>query len=202
MPALDIAVLSAAAEDDALAPELALRLRLRVDPPDTEVFAVLLRTQVRLLRPAGPPSPGIVELFGGDGRTTCRAWMRVDTLVSSFRGESLATLALPCSFDAGDPVARWFESVGELAPLRLLFSGSIVHRRDGAVAVVPIAHDCEAEHRVPVELWRALRRRHLGDGASVRVSATTLGRLRAHRDAGRLADWDQAIADLLDRGAS
>jgi hypothetical protein len=193
---IELAIVSAAPDDEALETRITFDLRVRVQPP-TEVFAAFLRTQIRLRRPVGANDPGIVELFGHDRRATCRKWTSVDTMVPSFRDERVVSFAVACSFDASDAAARWFDTVGAVAPLRFLFSGTVFYGHAGAVQIAMVPHDREAELAMPIEVWHALRRRHVGNGGSVGLGADTLAALRMYRDEHGLPTWDAAVDRLL-----
>ena len=62
---------------------------------------------------------------------------------------------MPCTYDFEVAAAKYLHSIGDgEIPIVLLFSGTVFSYRDGGLVVQPVAWNVEAEHRLPVTVWR------------------------------------------------
>ena len=147
-------------------PSPTLLLRLRIEAPEAEpVHAMVLKAQIRIEPQRRRYSPEeeqrLVELFGEAPRwgETLQA-VPVDACHRRRSPSSPASievdLPVPCTYDFEVAAAKYLHSIGDgEIPIVLLFSGTVFSFRDGGLVVQPIAWNVEAEHRLPVAVWRA-----------------------------------------------
>jgi hypothetical protein len=161
----DLAVAVLSSDPDPYAASPTLLLRLRIDAPDAErVHAMVLKVQIRIepqrRRYSEAEEERLVELFGDAPRwgETLKPflWTHVSTTVAEFTGSVEIDLPVPCSYDFEVAASKYLHSIGEgEIPLVLLFSGTVFSYRNGGLIVQPIPWNVEAEHRLPVAVWRA-----------------------------------------------
>ena len=207
MSELVFSVIGAAAEPYAVAPQLALRVRVE-ERTGTRIHAIALRAQVMLepqrRRYAPEESLRLVDLFGAPDRygDTLRPmlWTHLSQTVLAFEDSAQFDLPVPCSYDFEVAAHKYLAGLddGEI-PLNLLFSGTVfVRNDDGHVAAEFVPWSCEARYRLPVAVWRATMDAHFPNQAWLRVSREIFDELTRFRGAEGLPSWDAAMARLLE----
>ena len=81
-------------------------------------------------------------------------------------------------------------------PLVLLFSGTLFYAGDTGVQVGLVSWQEEAQHALPVAVWRAAMDEHFPDQGWLRLRRDTLDRLADYRSA-HAVSWDDAVDRLL-----
>lgn len=210
MSGLVASVVSSRPDPYAAAPTLLLRLRL--DTPETEpVHAIVLKAQIRIepqrRRYAPQEEDRLVELFGEPGRwgESLRPflWTHVTTTVAEFTGSTEVDLAVPCTYDFEVAAAKYLHSLGDgEIPLVLLFSGTTFSHRDGGMVVQPIAWNVEAEHRLPVSVWRATMDTFFPNSGWIRLRRETIDTLTRYKADRALTSWEDAFERLLEEAGS
>jgi hypothetical protein len=206
MPDLDFAVEGAELVTFAVAPTLALKLRI-TDSGEEPVHAVMLDCQVRIEAPRRRYVPAererLGELFGDPSRwsQTLRSllWTHVSVNVPPFAGSVLVDLRLPCTYDFNVQVTKYFDSLedGEV-PLTLLFSGSVFFAAlDGALQVERVSWSKEAGYRLPVRVWRDVIDHYYPNTAWLNLHKDVFDRLAAYKARRGLPTWEQALEALL-----
>jgi uncharacterized protein DUF6084 len=206
MPDLDFAVEGAEMVTFAVAPTLALKLRL-TDSGEEPVHAVMLDCQVRIEAPRRRYVPAererLGELFGDPSRwsQTLRSllWTHASVNVPPFTGSVLVDLRLPCTYDFNVQVTKYFDSLedGEV-PLTLLFSGSIFFAAPGgALQVERVSWSKEAGYRLPVRVWRDVIDHYYPNTAWLNLHKDVFDRLAAYKARRGLPTWEQALEALL-----
>lgn len=206
MSALDFAVIGAACEPYAAAPQLSLRLRVR-ETTGARVHAIALRAQINIepqnRRYAPAESERLVDLFGPPERygDTLRPllWTHVSALVVGFTGESEVELHVPCSYDFAIAAHKYLTALadGEI-PLILLFSGTVFVDGAQGVASEFVPWSAEARYRLPVAVWRATMDAHFPNEAWIRIGRDTFAELDRYRVANGLRTWDAALERLCE----
>jgi hypothetical protein len=199
------AVLDVVAEPYAAAPQLTARLRIE-ETTGQRIHAIVLRCQVRIepqrRRYADTESDGLRGLFGDRERwvDTLKPfqWMQCHTTVQGFTGMTEADLALPCTYDLDVIGSRYLHSLhaGDV-PLNLLFSGTVFTRGSTGFGVEQIPWDCEAQHRLPVEVWRRMIASYFPNTGWIRLDADVLTALTDYRTRHGLIGWDETVRRLL-----
>jgi hypothetical protein len=221
-PSLGFAVTGADHDPLSVGPTLRLHTTI-TESTGTHVHALALRTQIRL-EPAGrrygpEQQERLVELFGEParwGRTLNPMQLAtVSTVTPAFDGEHAVAVEVPLTSDTEIATTRYFRGVapdeppeeptddpGEIAPLRLLFSGTVFYEGPTGVQIGLIPWHSEATFRLPVAVWTAMMTAHHGGTAWLRVGTRTLAELSAWRAARALPTWEQTFDALLaaDRG--
>jgi hypothetical protein len=207
----EFAVLGVEVVEDAAAPTLRFRLGVS-EPTDREIFTIALTAQINV-EPArrdydADTRERLVDLFGESERWPATThpflWTNATTLVPSFTGAAMFTLAVPSTFDLEVAAARYFANLpdGE-APLAFHFSGSILLRGDdGRVQVVSVPWSCSASWRMPIETWREMMRRHYPGRSWVALQEDTVERLARYRREHALHSFDACVERMLERDES
>lgn len=205
MSDLAFSVVDLAPEPYAVVPNLTLRLRIEETTGEV-VHAIALRTQLRIepqrRRYTDMEEAGLHDLFGPRSRWTETlrpfSWLRTDTMVQGFSGETEVDLALPCSFDFQVTGASYLHALrdGDI-PLLLLFSGTMFTRGANGFGVEQISWDSETRHAMPVSVWRALMDQHFPGGGWLRLDRDTIDGLVRFKASRGLTTWDATLATLL-----
>lgn len=205
MTALAISVVSGQPDPYAAVPTLLLRLRL--ETPETEpVHAMVLKAQIRIEPQRRRYSPEeeerLLELFGeapqwGESLRPF-LWTHVTTTVAEFTGHTEIDLPVPCTYDFEVAAAKYLHSLGDgEIPLVLLFNGTVFSYRDGGLVVEPVAWNVEAEHRLPVSVWRATMDTFFPDSGWIRLRRDTIDALTRYKADRALTSWEDAFERLL-----
>jgi hypothetical protein len=205
MSSLGIEVLSARPDVYAAAPTLLLKLRI-TRPDGAPVHAMVLKTQIRiepqLRRYSADEERRLVDLFGEAPRwgETLKPflWTHVATAVAEFTDSIEVDLPVACTYDFEVAAAKYLHGLedGEI-PLVLLFSGTIFGFRDGKLVVEPVSWNVEANHRLPVSVWRATMDAFFPNSGWIRLRRETLDELSRFKSDRALASWEDALEMLL-----
>jgi hypothetical protein len=190
----------------------ALRLDLRVtDGTGRRVHTVALRVQIRIdprpRRYTAEETARLTDLFGEPHRwadtLNPMQLATVPVLTPPFTGATTVAVTVPLTYDLDVATARYLHGLGcddgsgAEIPLTLLFSGTLFYAGDTGVQVGLVSWQEEAEHRLPVAVWRAAMDEHFPGSGWVRLRRDTLDRLAAFRSAHTLPTWDDAVERLL-----
>ena len=193
----------------AAAPSLQLDLHVE-DGTGRRVYAVALRVQIRLdprgRRYTEAETARLTDLFGEPhrwGETLNPLQLAtVPVLVPAFTGSTTVALNVPLSYDLDVSSGRYFHGLdGGEVPLVLLFSGTLFYAGDSGVQVGLVSWQEEAQHRLPVAVWRAAMDEHFPDSGWVRLRRDTLEDLARHRSARGNPTWDDAVLRLLEEAS-
>ena len=192
-------------EPHAAGPALQLDLRVE-DGTGRRVHAVALRVQIRIdprpRRYSAEETARLTDLFGEPNRwgDTLQPLQlaTVPVLTPSFTNSTTVAVNVPLTYDLDIAAARYLHGLdeGEI-PLTLLFSGTMFYAGDTGVQLGLVPWHEEAEHRLPVAVWRAAMDEHFPGSGWVRLRRDTLDRLAAFRSAHTLLSWDNAVERLL-----
>lgn len=205
MSELQIEVVGARAEPYAAVPTLVFRLAV-TEPSGDPVHTVALRTQIQIepqrRRYTKEEEARLLELFGeqpqwGDSLRPF-LWTHANAMLTGFTGRTEVDLAVPCSYDFEVAAAKYLHALedGEI-PLTLLFTGTVFARRDGVVAVQPVAWHVEARYRLPVTVWRALMDQYFPNSGWIRLRRDTIDALTRYKAERAIPTWDDAFELLL-----
>ena len=211
MPDLNFQVESAEAVPYAVAPMLALKLRISDATKQSNgaslVHTVALRCQVRIETPRRKYAPAeqerLKDLFGEPARwaQTLKSvlWTNVSTIVPRFMGSTVIDLQLPCSFDFNVATTKYFDALeGGEVPLCLLFSGTIFHEADdGSLQVGQIPWEKETNYRLPVSVWKEVMGHYFPNSAWLCLRKDVFDQLNAFKTRNSLPTWEQALERLL-----
>ena len=205
MTDLAIEVVGARAEPYAAVPTLMLRLALTEASGDP-VHAVALRTQIQIAPQRRRYSQGeeerLLELFGEQPQwgESLRPflWTHATAMLTGFTGSTEVDLPVTCTYDFEVTAAKYLHALegGEI-PLTLLFSGTVFARRDGVVSVQPVAWHVEADHRLPVKVWRDLMDLYFPNSGWIRLRRETIDALTRFKAERALTSWEDAFEQLL-----
>lgn len=196
-------------EPYAAGPSLQLDLRVS-EGSGRRVHAVALRVQIRI-DPRGrrytPTEMGrLGDLFGEPDRWGATLnpiqLATVAVVTPSFTDELTTPVTVPLTYDMEVSTGRYFHALdgGEVA-LLLLFSGTLFYAGDQGVQVGLVPWHEEAEHRLPVAVWRATMDEHFPAGGWIRARRETLDALAGYRSAHTIPTWDETLERLLKEAA-
>jgi hypothetical protein len=198
-------VLDVFVEPYAVAPQLTARVRVE-EATGQPVHAIALRCQLRIQpqrRPYGPGEQGgLVGIFGDRERwvDTLRPllWMQCNTTVQGFTGSTELDLPLPCTYDFDVVGSRYLHALDAGAvPLTFLFSGTVFTRGVAGFGVQQVPWDCEADHDMPVAVWRQLIDAHYPGTGWIRMDRDALALLERFRAERGLTSWEETVHQLL-----
>ncbi|GAC1420974.1 MAG: DUF6084 family protein [Candidatus Velthaea sp.] len=207
MSKLSFSITGANAEPFAVAPQLALCVRIE-EATGVRVHAIALRAQV-MLEPqrrgySADETPRLIDLFGTPERygDTLRPmlWTHVAQTVLAFEDSTQFDLPIPCSYDFQVAAHKFIAGLedGEI-PINLLFSGTVfVRGDDGTLRAEFVPWTCEAHYRLPVAVWREAMDAHFPNQAWLRVSREVYDELVRWRNAGGLPSWDETMTRLIE----
>lgn len=205
MTELTVTVLSSAAAPHAAAPTITLRLRIETAEPEP-VHAMVLKAQIRIEPQRRRYSPAeeerLVELFGATPQWSESLrpflWTHVTTTVAEFTGSTEIDLPVPCTYDLEVAAARYLHAIGDgEIPIVLLFNGTIFRSADGRLVVEPVPWHVEAEHRLPVAVWRATMDAFFPGSGWIRVPRETIDALSRYKTERVLTSWEDTFERLL-----
>jgi hypothetical protein len=207
MPELRFAVEGVEAVPFAAAPQVVFRLVVTNANADEPIHAIALRCQLRIDPAARVYSPAererLVELFGEPSRwgQTLRGmlWTHASATVPAFRGEVRVELPVPCTFDFNVAATKYFYGLrsGDIA-VKFLFSGTVFHEGPhGGLQVAQVPWDREADHKLPVEVWRTMMDQYYPNAAWLCLNREVFDRLARFKSAHGLPTWEQALDRLL-----
>jgi hypothetical protein len=192
----------------AAAPALLFKLRVAASPRDVAIQNVMLQCQLRIDASRRRYSQGehapLIELFGETHRWSetlhSMLWTHASAQISAFKGERIADLPVPCSFDFNIAATKYFYGLdGGEVPLTLLFSGTVFYRdEDGLLQMEQIPWSKETACRLPVSLWREMMDVYYPASAWLRIDRTAFDALQRYRRRRGFTSWEQALAALLD----
>jgi len=197
--------IGARAEPYALAPTLALRLRI-TDASEESVHTIALRCQIRIEPHRRRYSPDEAErlhdLFGDTSRwsDTLKPLQltTVTAMVPPFTGTVELDLPVPCTYDMEIASTRYFAALDSgLITLLLLFSGTVFIRRDTGFAVEQVPWSAESTYQLPVSTWREMVERNFPNSGWLRLGRDTLDALTRFKTRHALATWDGTVQALL-----
>ncbi|WP_214370317.1 DUF6084 family protein [Pseudonocardia sp. H11422] len=184
-----------------------LQLDLQVDEGSgRKVHAVALRCQIRIDPRKRHYSPAetarLGDIFGEPSRwgetLNLLQLATVSVMLSPFTCRTTVPVSVPLTYDLDIASTKYFHGLsdGEI-PLLLLFSGTMFYAGDAGVQVGLVSWNEEAEHRLPVAVWRAAMDEHFPGSTWVRVRRETVDALAAYRSAHAIPTWDDTFSRLL-----
>jgi Family of unknown function (DUF6084) len=194
----------------ALAPMLALTLKLSNQPASEQIQSIMLQYQV-WIEPAGrqydPEAQALLlDLFGEPDRwsRTVRSllWTRGTVLIPPFAGHGSAQLEVPCTYDMNVAVAKYFHALKEgTVPLRVMFSGTVFYRpedgEEGSMQVGQIPLETEASYRLSVRTWKAMMDHYYPSSRWLCLANDTFEQLYRYKIQQGLLTWEQTFEQLL-----
>jgi hypothetical protein len=207
MPDLSFKVEDAAAVPYAIAPTLALRLRITNAIADEAVHTVALRCQIEIevaRRRYTPEEQGRMrDLFGEPERwsRTLRnlLWTHASVVVPTFKGSTVIDLPIQCTFDFNVAATKYFEGLDDGAiPLHLMFSGTVFYAdAEEVLQVAPISWAQEATFTLPVKVWRDMMDAYYPNSVWLNLRKDVFERLYQYKTQRGIPTWEQALESVL-----
>jgi hypothetical protein len=205
-PDLSFAVESSAADLYAAVPTLRFRVRVeRVGGGPIRSIALNAQLRIAATRRAYDERArgSLVELFGRADQWArglrSLPWANVTVNVPPFEDSTVAELPVTCTYDFEVASAKYFHALdeGEI-PLEVLFSGTIFYPGDdGGLRIAHVPWEKEAEHRMPVRVWKEMMDRYFPESAWLRLRQDSFDRLYTYKVRSGLLTWEEAVDALL-----
>jgi hypothetical protein len=207
MPDLSFRIEDAAVVPFAIAPALALKLRITNADPGETIHTIALRTQIQIevaRRHYTPEEQARMrDLFGEPERwsQTLRSllWTNVAIVVPGFQSSTLVDLPVPCTFDFNVASTKYFEGLtsGEI-PLLLMFSGTVFYAdSEDVLQVAPISWEQETTFRLPVKVWRDMMDSYYPNSVWLNLRRDAFERLYLYKTQHGIPTWEQALERVL-----
>jgi|SRR5579862_3393397 len=207
MPDLSFKIEEASVVPFAIAPTLALRLRITNEDPAEPIHTVALRAQIQIdvtrRRYTAEEQSSMRDLFGEPERwsQTLRSllWTHVSIVVPSFKESTAVDLPIPCTFDFNVAATKYFEGLtaGEI-PLHLMFSGTVFYAdSDDVLQVAPISWAAEARFNLPVKVWREMMDSYYPNTAWLNLRRDVFDRLYQYKTQRGIPTWEQVLESVL-----
>jgi hypothetical protein len=207
MPDLSFRIEDAAVVPFAIAPALALKLRITNADPGETIHTIALRTQIQIevaRRHYTPEEQARMrDLFGEPERwsQTLRSllWTNVAIVVPGFQSSTLVDLPVPCTFDFNVASTKYFEGLtsGEI-PLLLMFSGTVFYAdSEDVLQVAPISWEQETAFRLPVKVWRDMMDSYYPNSVWLNLRRDAFERLYQYKTQHGIPTWEQALERVL-----
>ncbi len=191
----------------AVAPQLAIKLRLTNADPEEAIFTVALHCQIQIevtrRRYTTGEQEGLRDLFGEPERwgQTLRTllWTHSVVIAPAFVGSTEVDLPVPCTFDFNVATTKYFSGLtdGEI-PLLLQFSGTIFYARsDGALQVMLIPWDKEARFKLPLKTWEELMDTYYPNSAWLCLRRDVFDQLHHYKIERGIPTWEEAVERVL-----
>jgi hypothetical protein len=207
VPDLDFKVTGLVPGEHGLTPLLNFELQVNNRPEAEPIHTVILQVQIQIQsaqrRYSAQEKEKLVDLFGTPDRwgQTLRnkLFALASTTVRSFTGATTAILSVPCTYDLDVLSAKYFYALDDGdVPLLFLFSGTVFYAAEGGrLQAQQISWNKECPFRVPVSAWKELMEHHYPNSAWLSLRRDVFERLYAYRRTHGIANWDQAIEQLL-----
>jgi hypothetical protein len=185
-----------------------LLFKLRISAGDVQVQNVMLQCQLRIdasrRRYSRAEHEPLIELFGETHRWSetlhSMLWTHASAQIPAFKGERIANLPVPCSFDFNVAATKYFYGLeGGEVPLTLLFSGTVFYRdEDGLLQMDQIPWSTEATCKLPVALWRQMMDVYYPASTWLRIDRAAFDVLQRYRRRRGFTSWEQTLGALLD----
>jgi hypothetical protein len=146
----------------------------------------------------------LADLFGAPGdwgrNLHGLLWSQESLVVPAFEDETVAQLPMACTYDLEVRAAKYLSALedGEV-PLEFLFTGTVFYPGpDDRLRAALIPWSSEAEHRLPVRVWRETMDHHFPGAAWLRLRREEFDRFAAYRARGAFPTWEAALDSLLE----
>ncbi len=206
MPDLNFYVERAELLEYAAAPSLLFKLRVE-NVEGEPIRSVALTTQIRIMSAERHYSEAeqqrLRDLFGDAYRwgdtLKSMVWTHTTVQVPPFTGSTIVDMPVACTYDFDVVSAKYFYALedGEI-PLEFLFSGTVFYRgAGGALQIVQIPWEKEAQFRLPVRVWHQMMEHYFPNSAWLRVRKDTFDQLYDYKVRKGLPTWEDALESLL-----
>lgn len=207
MPDLTITVEKAGVVPFAMAPTIAIKLRVANAHKTELIHTVVLRSQIQIevtrRRYTSLEQERLRDLFGEPERwgQTLRnlLWTNASVVVPQFTTATSVDLQVPCSFDFSIATTKYFSGLedGEI-PLCLMFSGTVFYADPkGALQVAPISWAKETKFRLPLRVWKDMMDSYYPNSAWLCLRRDTFESLQQFKVERGIPTWEQAFETML-----
>jgi hypothetical protein len=206
VPDLRFEVEGAEVPANAAVPQLNFKVRV-TDSAKVPIQSIALRVQVQIepvrRRYTAAEQESLKELFGEAERWSQTAqpllWSNVNVSVPAFDGSATVAVPVPCTFDFNVAVTKYIHGLegGEI-PVSLLFSGTAFYSGRMGLQIAPIPWECNATHRLPVQLWKGMMDLYYPNTAWLCLRRDVFEKLLQFRARRGYPTWEKALQAMLE----
>jgi hypothetical protein len=207
VPDLTITVDKAEVVSFAVAPTIAIKLRVANADQTELIHTVVLRCQVQIevarRRYTASEQERLRDLFGEPERwgQTLRnlLWTNSSVVIPQFTGVTSVDLQVPCTFDFSIATTKYFSGLedGEI-PICLMFSGTVFYADPtGALQVAPISWEKETKFRLPLRVWKDMMNAYYPNSAWLCLQRHVFEDLHRFKVERGIPTWEQAFETML-----
>lgn len=207
MPDLRFQIEGAGVVAYAIAPTLALKLRIANTVSGEKIHTVALRCQIEIEVTRRRYSPEeqsrMRDLFGEPERwsRTLRnlLWTNASVVVPGFQDSTITDLPVPCTFDFNVATTKYFEGLSDGAiPIHVMFSGTVFYAdAEDVLQVAPISWDQEARFTLPVKVWRDMMDAYYPNTVWLNLRRDAFDRLNQYKTQHGIPTWEQVLEKIL-----
>lgn len=207
MPDLSFKIEEGVVVPFAIAPTLAIKLRIANADTGETIHTIALRCQIQIdvtkRRYTPEEQESMRDLFGEPERwsQTLRSllWTHVSVVVPAFKDSTLVDLPVPCTFDFNVAATKYFQGLasGEI-PLIIMFSGTVFYAdSENVLQVAPISWEQEARFSLPVKVWRDMMDSYYPNSAWLNLHRDVFERLYRYKTQRGIPSWEQVFESML-----
>jgi hypothetical protein len=207
MPDLNFQIERAEVVSNAASPLLAFKLQLTNANQEETIHTVALRCQIQLevtrRKYTLEDQERLRDLFDEPSRwgQTLKnlLWTHASVVVPSFKGNTVADLPVPCTFDFNVAATKYFAGLtGGEVPICFQFSGTVFYAGgEGGLQVAPISWDKEARYKLPVKVWREMMEAYYPNSAWLCLHKDAFDRLYQYKVRHGIPTWEELIDALV-----
>jgi hypothetical protein len=123
-------------------------------------------------------------------------WMQLHRVVPAFDGSTRVELLVPCSYDFGLAITKYFDALEEGdIPMTLTFTGIVLHGPGHDVSPVPPGKEMKFE--LPLHLWQETVHHYYPNSVWLCLRKDVFDQFHTFKRLSGAPSWDQALTRLL-----
>jgi hypothetical protein len=197
---LDFSLIGLSMLPFAATPQILLDLRIGTNQP---VHSMMLHCQLRVdVSERNYDSATLERLRDAFGLPDCWGhmlhtlqWTQLHQVVPAFEGSTRAELLLPCTYDFGLAITKYFDALDEGdIPMTMTCSGTVLY---GAGQVSPIPLGKEVKFDLPLYLWQETVHHYYPNSVWICLDKRVFDQFHTFKRLSGSPTWDQALTRLL-----
>lgn len=123
-------------------------------------------------------------------------WTQLHRVVPAFSGSTLVEMLVPCAYDFGLAITKYFDALEEGdIPMTLAFSGTVLHGPGSTVSPVPSGK--EVKFDLPLGLWQETVHHYYPNSVWLCLNKDVFDQFQTFKRLSGSPTWDQALTRLL-----
>jgi hypothetical protein len=122
-------------------------------------------------------------------------WTQLHCVVPSFEGSTRVELMLPCTYDFGLAITKYFDALedGDI-PMTMTCTGTVLH---GVGKVSPIPSGKEVKFELPLYLWQETVHHYYPNSVWLCLGKDVFDQFQTFKRLSGSPTWDQALTRLM-----